>query len=82
MLQLNFIRDNKEEVLKRLAIKNFKDAESIINKVIELDNSRRNTQKDGDTRLKLKQNPLPNKLVAHEERTKRRSRKTKSKTAN
>lgn len=48
MLQLNYIRDNKEEVLKRLAIKNFKDAETIINKVIELDNNRRNTQKDGD----------------------------------
>lgn len=48
MLQLNFIRDNKEEVLKRLNIKNFKDAESVINKVIELDTNRRNTQKEGD----------------------------------
>lgn len=48
MLQLNYIRENKDEVLKRLAIKNFKDAESIINKVIELDNNRRNKQKDGD----------------------------------
>lgn len=48
MLQLNYIRDSKDEVLKRLAIKNFKDAESIINKVIELDNNRRAKQKDGD----------------------------------
>ncbi len=48
MLQLNYIRDNKEDVLKRLATKNFKDAETIINKVIELDNTRRATQKDGD----------------------------------
>lgn len=48
MLQLNYIRENKEDVLKRLAIKNFKDAESIINKVIELDGTRRNTQKDAD----------------------------------
>jgi seryl-tRNA synthetase len=48
MLQLNYIRDNKEEVLKRLAIKNFKDAELIINKVIELDNDRRASQKEGD----------------------------------
>lgn len=48
MLQLNYIRENKDEVLKRLAIKNFKDAETIINKVMELDNSRRNTQKEGD----------------------------------
>lgn len=48
MLQLNYIRENKEEVLKRLAIKNFKDAENIIGKVIELDNNRRNSQKEGD----------------------------------
>lgn len=48
MLQLNYIRENKDEALKRLAIKNFKDAEIIINKVIELDNNRRSKQKDGD----------------------------------
>ncbi|MGZ3930120.1 MAG: serine--tRNA ligase [Bacteroidia bacterium] len=48
MLQLNYIRDNKEEVLKRLAIKNFKEAEQIINTVLELDGRRRNAQKDGD----------------------------------
>ena len=48
MLQLNYIRDNKDEVLKRLAIKNFKDAENIINSVIELDNNRRSKQKEGD----------------------------------
>ena len=33
MLQLSYIQENKEDVLKRLAIKNFKDAESIINSV-------------------------------------------------
>lgn len=48
MLQLNYIREHKEDVLKRLAIKNFKDADSIISKVIELDSTRRNTQKDAD----------------------------------
>lgn len=48
MLQLNYIRENKDEVLKRLSIKNFKDADTIINKVIELDNDRRAKQKDGD----------------------------------
>lgn len=48
MLQLNYIRDNKEEVLKRLAIKNFKDAETIINRVIELDNNRKAAQKQAD----------------------------------
>ena len=35
MLQLINIRENKEDVLKRLAIKNFKDAETIINSVLE-----------------------------------------------
>ena len=48
MLQLTYIRDNKEDVLKRLAIKNFKDAEIIINSVIDLDNSRKAAQKEAD----------------------------------
>lgn len=48
MLQLNYIRENKEEVLKRLAIKNFKDAEAVINTVIELDNNRKAAQKQAD----------------------------------
>ncbi len=48
MLQINFIRDNKEEVLNRLAIKNFKDAETNINKIIELDTKRRSIQKESD----------------------------------
>jgi seryl-tRNA synthetase len=48
MLQLTYIRDNKEEVLKRLAIKNFKDAEQIIDSVIELDNQRKAAQKQAD----------------------------------
>src|SRR6266853_458389 len=61
MLQLNYIRDNKEEVLKRLAIKNFKDAETIINKVIELDNDRRTTQKDGDA-IKAEANTIAKQI--------------------
>lgn len=48
MLQLTYIRDNKEDVLKRLAIKNFKDAEIIINSVIELDNNRKMAQRQAD----------------------------------
>ncbi len=48
MLQLNYIRQNKEDVLKRLAIKNFKDAESIINSVLEKDTQRRSIQKNTD----------------------------------
>lgn len=61
MLQLNYIRDNKEEVLKRLAIKNFKDAETIITKVIELDNARRASQKDGDA-IKAEANSLAKQI--------------------
>jgi seryl-tRNA synthetase len=48
MLQLSYIRENKEDVLKRLAIKNFKDAETIINTVIELDQKRKTAQKQAD----------------------------------
>ncbi|MBP7809404.1 MAG: serine--tRNA ligase [Bacteroidia bacterium] len=61
MLQLNYIRDNKDEVLKRLAIKNFKDAETIITKVIELDNARRASQKDGDA-IKAEANVLAKQI--------------------
>jgi len=48
MLQLINIRENKEDVLKRLAIKNFKDAETIINSVLEKDAQRRSIQGEGD----------------------------------
>jgi seryl-tRNA synthetase len=48
MLQLNYIRDNKEEAIKRLNLKNFKDAEAVINSVIELDNNRKAAQKQAD----------------------------------
>ncbi len=61
MLQLNYIRDNKEDVLKRLAVKNFKDADAIIGKVIELDTNRRNTQKEGDA-LKAEANTLAKQI--------------------
>ena len=48
MLQLNIIRENKEEIIRRLAVKNFKNAEEIINSVVELDSQRRATQKESD----------------------------------
>ncbi len=48
MLQLAYIREHKEDVLKRLAIKNFKDAENIINSIIELDNNRKAAQRQAD----------------------------------
>ena len=48
MLQINYIRDNKDEVIKRLQIKNFSRAEEIVNKVIFLDVERRTIQKETD----------------------------------
>ena len=50
MLQLHYIRENKDEVIARLAVKNF-DAKEIIEKVIELDNDRRRTQNELDALL-------------------------------
>lgn len=61
MLQLNYIRDNKEDVLKRLAIKNFKDAETIINSIIELDNKRKTAQKQTDD-VKAESNALAKQI--------------------
>jgi len=43
MLQVNYIRDNREQVLERLAIKNFKQPE-LVDEVIGLDDKRRQTQ--------------------------------------
>lgn len=50
MLQLNYIREHKDEVIERLAIKNF-DAKTILDQVLELDNDRRRTQNELDTLL-------------------------------
>ena len=47
MLSLNFIREHTEEVITRLAIKNFNGRE-IIGLIIELDKQRRETQKKLD----------------------------------
>jgi seryl-tRNA synthetase len=50
MLQISYIRENKEDVISRLAIKNFK-AEDIISQIISLDEQRRDTQKRLDDGL-------------------------------
>lgn len=47
MLQVNYIRENKDEVLKRLGIKNFKQL-NLIDDILELDQSRRFTQQQLD----------------------------------
>ncbi len=51
MLQVAFIRENKERVLKGLAVRNFADAEASIAKVLDVDEIRRATQAELDTVL-------------------------------
>jgi seryl-tRNA synthetase len=43
MLQVSYIRDNREQVLERLAVKNFKQPE-LVDEIISLDDSRKQTQ--------------------------------------
>ncbi len=50
MLQINYIRENKDDVLRRLDIKNFA-ATALVNKIIEIDIKRRDTQKQLDDSL-------------------------------
>ena len=50
MLQVNFIRENREEVIKRLAKRNI-DASATVDLVIELDEKRRATQVELDNLL-------------------------------
>ena len=50
MLQVQFLRENKESVVQILKVKNF-DAFTIIDKVIELDDNRKSTQSSSDDLL-------------------------------
>lgn len=61
MLQLTYIRENKEDVLKRLEIKNFKNADIIIAKIISLDDHRKSLQFQTD-KLKSETNDLARKI--------------------
>ncbi len=47
MLQVNFIKKNKEEVLKKLAVKNFTDTK-LVDTVIDLDDERKKAQFEFD----------------------------------
>jgi seryl-tRNA synthetase len=47
MLQVNYIRDNREQVLERLAVKNFKQPD-LVDEIIQLDDKRRQTQTNLD----------------------------------
>jgi seryl-tRNA synthetase len=48
MLQVSYIRDNREQVLERLAVKNFKQP-LLVDEIIQLDEKRRTTQNQMDT---------------------------------
>jgi seryl-tRNA synthetase len=48
MLQVSYIRDNREQVLERLAVKNFKQPE-LVDAIIQLDEKRRQTQNRMDS---------------------------------
>ncbi|HAN19937.1 MAG: serine--tRNA ligase [Bacteroidetes bacterium GWC2_33_15] len=48
MLTLKVLQENKEYVIERLAVKNFK-AENLINQILELDQKRRSTQNSMDS---------------------------------
>ena len=48
MLSLPYIRENKDLILKGLAVRNFKNAETLIDQVIETDRKRRAAQTDLD----------------------------------
>lgn len=47
MLQLNYIRENRDAVVERLSVRNFKDVE-LVDEVIQLDESRRKIQNESD----------------------------------
>ena len=50
MLQLNFLRENKQNVIERLKVKNF-DASTIVDQLIPLDDNRKSTQQQSDELL-------------------------------
>jgi seryl-tRNA synthetase len=50
MLELNFLRENPQLVIERLAVKNFNAADTV-NRILEMDISRRETQKQLDDNL-------------------------------
>src|ERR1700733_9200877 len=50
MLQISVIREKKDWVIERLAVKNFA-AKEIVEKVLEMDENRRKTQNELDTLL-------------------------------
>ncbi|MEP7233210.1 MAG: serine--tRNA ligase [Ginsengibacter sp.] len=77
MLQVNFIKNNQEEVIERLAVKNFTDI-SLVDLIVELDNERKALQFDHDE-LQAKINAASRQigeLMAKGEKEKAEEKKT------
>ncbi len=52
MLQISFLKENKERVLEGLKTRNFKDEDlKVVDEVLELDDLRKKTQTELDTTL-------------------------------
>ncbi len=47
MLQLNYIRENRDTVIERLAVKHFKEI-GLVDEIISLDEDRRKIQSESD----------------------------------
>ena len=81
MLQVSFIRDNKDQVIKGLKKRNFPDLEMIIDKVLKLDNDRKSTQAKQDSLL-AESNNLSRQIGAlMKEGNKEEANQVKQKTA-
>ena len=48
MLQVGYIRENKEQILERLKVRNFQDAKSQIDQIVNLDDQRKQLQQETD----------------------------------
>ena len=51
MLQVGYIRENKEQILERLKVRNFQEAESQIDQIVNLDDQRKQLQQETDNVL-------------------------------
>ena len=61
MLQLQYIKEHRDEIIERLSIKNVADVETRIDEIIALDEKRRTVQKQNDD-VKAEQNTLAKKI--------------------
>lgn len=61
MLQLQYIKENTQEIIERLKIKHVQNVEERISEILTLDNQRREIQKKGDD-IKAEQNALAKEI--------------------